>query len=745
MLKINQEEQKRLVAASHHAPRSVLGFHEIVDENQQQRWVVRVFEPDAKQIYLSWEDDTREPPQELEQIDPSGLFQLQMRPQANLNPYLLRIIYNNGDESLKHDPYYFAPELSEFDLHLFGEGNHHHIYHKLGAHLNTQENVKGVRFAVWAPGAKRVSVVGDFNYWDGRKHAMQSLGSSGVWELFIPNVKEGDLYKYELLSQNNDIHIKTDPYGFYAQIRPDTASRVADLDSYQWNDQSWQHSVKAKTQISEPINIYEVHLGSWKRIPHEHQRFLTYREMTKELIPYVQKMGYTHIELLGILEYPFDGSWGYQVTGYYAPTSRYGSPQDFMFFIDSCHQANLGVIIDWVPAHFPKDSHGLSLFDGTCLYEHSDPLQGEHKDWGTKIFNYGRNEVRNFLISSALFWFDKYHVDGLRVDAVASMIYLDYSREDDQWVPNCYGGKENLEALHFLRSLNETLFHYYPGALSIAEESTAFHGVSHPTYVGGLGFNFKWNMGWMNDSLQYMSQDSIYRSYDNHLITFSMVYAYSENYVLPISHDEVVHGKGSLISKMPGDEWQKRANLRLYLCFKMGHPGKKLLFMGSEFGQWEEWHEWNSLDWHLVECFETHRQLQFFCQTLNWFYRKHHALYSTDTQPEGFEWIDHHDHTNSVYSFVRKSLEGREAPIFFIFNFTPVPRDNYRIGVPDAGLYQKLIDSDSHQFGGSGYNQQSTIHTDPISSHWRNQSFNLNLPPLGAMAFQQLPRPILTD
>ncbi len=735
MLKISQEERQRLIKASHHAPRSVLGFHEISDENQNKIWVIRVFEPDAQQVYLSWEESQVQE-QELEQIDPDGLFQLQMPRQASLSPYLLRVVYKNGHECTKHDPYYFAPELSEFDLHLFGEGNHHHIYHKLGAHLMTQQNVKGVRFAVWAPSAKRVSVVGDFNYWDGRKHAMQSLGSSGVWELFIPNVKEGDLYKYEILSQSHEIHIKTDPYGFYSQIRPDTASRVANLDSYQWNDQDWQKDVRDKKQISEPINIYEVHLGSWKLVLHEGNRFLTYREMATELIPYVQDMGYTHIELLGILEYPFDGSWGYQVTGYYAPTSRYGSPQDFMFLIDACHQANLGVIIDWIPAHFPKDSHGLSLFDGTCLYEHSDPLQGEHRDWGTKIFNYGRNEVRNFLISSALFWFDKYHVDGLRVDAVASMIYLDYSREDGQWIPNCYGGKENLEALHFLRSMNEVLFHYYPGALSIAEESTAFHGVSHPTYVGGLGFNFKWNMGWMNDSLQYISKDSIYRGYDNHLITFSMIYAYSENYILPISHDEVVHGKGSLLSKMPGDEWQKRANHRLYLSFKMAHPGKKLLFMGSEFGQWEEWHEWSSLDWHLVESFETHQQLQSFCKTLNWFYRNHESLYSSDTQPEGFEWIDHHDHNNSVYSFARKSLDGQKSPIIFIFNFTPVPRDNYRIGVPDAGLYQKLIDSDAHQFGGSGYNQQPTLHTDSIASHWRNQSLSLNLPPLGAMAFQ---------
>ena len=736
MLKINQEEQQRLIEAFHHAPRSVLGFHEVINNHGQKSWVVRVFEPDAEHIYLSWEDNQNGSEQELENIHPNGLFQLQMLPKATLKPYLLRIVYKNGEECIKHDPYYFSPEINEFDLYLFGEGNHHHIYHKLGAHLNVKEGVSGVRFAVWAPSAKRVSVVGDFNYWDGRKHTMQSLGGSGVWELFIPNIKEGDLYKYEVLAQDHQIYIKTDPYGFHAQIRPDTASRVADLNHYQWNDSDWQESIKEKNPIHEPINIYEVHLGSWKRIPEEQNRFLTYRELASELIPYAKEMGYTHIELVGILEYPFDGSWGYQVTGYYAPTSRYGTPQDFMFFIDTCHQANLGVIIDWVPAHFPKDSHGLSLFDGTCLYEHSDPLQGEHKDWGTKIFNYGRNEVRNFLISNVLFWFDKYHIDGLRVDAVASMIYLDYSREDGQWVPNCYGGKENLEALHFLRSMNEVLFHYYPGALSIAEESTAFGGVTQPTYLGGLGFNFKWNMGWMNDTLQYMNQNPIYRSYDNHLITFSMVYAYSENYVLPISHDEVVHGKGSLLSKMPGDEWQKRANVRLYLCFKMAHPGKKLLFMGSEFGQWEEWREWKSLDWHLIDFYNTHQQLQFFYKEINWFYRDHHALYSSDTKPEGFEWIDHHDHSNSVYSFLRRSTDHREPPLIFIFNFTPVPRDHYRIGVHDEGIYKKLFDTDSQHFGGSGYNHQDMIHSENIGSHWKYHSISLHLPPLGAIALQ---------
>ena len=732
---LTEQDIELLVQARHHAPRSLLGFHEIDNERGLKEWVIRVFEPEAERVAVYWQFQAVEDAVDFQCIHPKGLFQVYLQPLAELPPYQLVVDYKDGNREIKYDPYFFSAQLSDYDLYLFGQGNHHQLYKKLGAHLIERDGIVGTLFAVWAPNAQRVSVVGDFNYWDGRKHLMESRGSSGVWELFIPGVEAGALYKYELYCQDGMTRMKSDPYAFQMQLRPETASVVSAIDGYQWRDQNWMQQRSQLNVFEQPINIYEVHLGSWKRAAEQQERFLTYIELADELIAYVKDMGYTHIELMGVAEYPFDGSWGYQVVGYFAPTSRYGTPKELMYFIDRCHQAGIGVIMDWVPAHFPKDEHGLAYFDGTALYEHDDPRMGEHQDWGTKIFNYGRNEVKNFLIASALYWLEYFHIDGIRVDAVASMIYLDYSREEGEWIPNEYGGRENLDAIDFLKSLNEAIFHYHPGILSVAEESTAFTGVTNPTYVGGLGFNMKWNMGWMNDSLRYIELDPVYRCYDSHLLTFSMIYAYSEKYILPISHDEVVHGKRSLIAKMPGDDWQKQANYRLYLTFMFGHPGKKLLFMGNEFGQWEEWTESQSLNWrHLEHAF--HQRLQHFCRQLNHLYLQQPVLYQNDYDASGFEWIDMHDHDNSVYSFLRRAAPGSDAPpLIFVFNFTPVPREQYAIGVPDAGTYKKLFDSDLSEFGGNDYNQQQEIASENLWWHNRPYRLALDLPPLGALVY----------
>lgn len=625
-----------------------------------------------------------------------------------------------------------GPVLGKLDRFLFAKGDHHHIYQKLGAHLHQQDGVAGTVFAVWAPAALRVSVVGDFNEWDADRNVMNTSAKSGIWELFIPDLAEGVNYKYAIVGHDKQLRFKTDPYAFQMQVRPDTASVVCNLDGYQWNDQQWIDERARQNPLTAPINIYEVHPGSWKRLDGE---FFNWEQLTAELIPYVVDMGYTHIELMGLAEHPLDMSWGYQVTGYYAATSRFGKPHELMHFIDQCHLAGIGVIMDWVPGHFPRDDFALAEFDGTCLYEHADPRLGEHREWGTKIFNYGRNEVRNFLVSNAVFWLDYYHLDGLRVDAVAAMIYLDYNRDEGQWSPNRFGGRENLEAIDFLRQLNGTIFNYFPGVLSIAEESTSFAGVSHPVDKGGLGFNFKWNMGWMNDTLRYISSDPIYRKYDGHLITFAMVYAWSENFILPVSHDEVVHGKGSLLSKMPGDDWQQRANFRAYVAFMLTHPGKNLLFMGQEFGQRQEWSEARSLDWHLLE-YADHRQLQSLCRALNHFYRDHPQLYASDADPAGFEWIECNDSDHSVYAFLRHDISGTLPPLMCVFNFTPVPRDAYRLGLPAAGRWRKLFDSDQTQFGGGGYNQQETVTTTNKKAQDRLQSAMFNLPSLGVMIWQ---------
>jgi 1,4-alpha-glucan branching enzyme len=626
--------------------------------------------------------------------------------------------------------------FSDFDLYLFGEGRHERIYDKLGAHPYAGDGAAGTRFAVWAPNAERVSVVGAFNHWNGDAHVMHPRASSGIWELAIPAVGAGTTYKYEIRDRSGQLFVKADPYGFAMQLRPENCSVVASLEGHVWQDSEWLAQRAHGDPRSRPFNAYEVHLGSWRR-PWDQRvpPFTSWREAVEQLIPYVTDMGYTHLELMGVAEHPLDESWGYQVVGYYAATARYGSPQDFMYFVDRCHQAGIGVILDWVPAHFPRDAHGLAHFDGSALYEHADSRLGEHMEWGTKIFNYGRHEVRNFLVANALFWADRYHVDGLRVDAVASMLYLDYSRKPGEWLPNRDGGRENLEAIDFLRQMNDAVHRAFPGVLTIAEESTSFPGVTQPPEHGGLGFNFKWNMGWMNDTLRYAALNPVHRRYNHQLITFSFVYAWSENFILPISHDEVVHGKRSLLAKMPGDDWQRRANFRLFLGYMCAHPGKKLLFMGSEFGQWLEWRDHEQLEWSQLALPE-HSRLRDCVRELNHLYRSAAQLYGSDCDPDGFRWVDLHNADESVWAFARRCV-GRDAgaAITCVFNATPVPRDGYAIGVAQPGSYKKIFDSDDTRFGGSGYNRQSELHAAHEGAQGYSHSLRLNLPPLAAMFF----------
>lgn len=640
--------------------------------------------------------------------------------------------------------------FSDDDLYLFGQGKEYRIYEKMGAHPRTVNGVRGVNFAVWAPNAQSISVIGDFNNWNRSDHPMHRRHNDlGVWESFIPGLETGALYKYAIYSRLNNYAVdKTDPYGFAMELRPQTASIVADIHQHKWQDDSWMQERPQRQQLSSPISIYEVHPGSWRHVPERHKegaveedRYMTYRELAHALAPYVKEMGFTHVELLPITEYPYDGSWGYQVTGYYAPTSRFGTPEDFQYFVDYMHQQGIGIILDWVPAHFPKDGYALSYFDGTHLYEYADWRKGEHKEWGTLVFDYGRSEVRNFLIASALFWLKEYHIDGLRVDAVASMLYLDYMRPAGEWVTNQYGGREHLEAVDFLRQFNEAVYAYQPGTLTIAEESTAWPLVSRPTYLGGLGFSMKWNMGWMHDMLEYMHLDAIYRRYHHNNVTFSLMYAYSENFVLPLSHDEVVHIKGSLINKMPGDLWQKFANLRAFYGYMWGHPGKKLLFMGGEFGQWHEWNYAESLDWHLLEppSDPHHAQLRDFLRDLNRLYQKEPSVSELDNDPEGFSWIDCHDSDNSVISFMRRSKK-EEDTLVFICNFTPVPRHGYRLGVPYEGEYFELINSDADRYGGSGLENKQPMPSGPI--YWQScpHSILLTLPPLSTVVLKRRPQ-----
>jgi len=650
--------------------------------------------------------------------------------------YRLRIRFADGHVQEIDDPYRYGRVLTDFDLHLLGEGTHYRMFEKLGSHGITFGAATGIHFAVWAPNAERVSVIGDFNGWDGRVTPMRLLVPGGIWEIFIPDLREGEKYKFEIRTRAGTILKKTDPFARAFETPPQSAAIVRDVSTYTWGDQVWMASrADSGSWLDRPMAVYEAHLGSWARVPEEGDRFLSYRELAQQMVPYVKGLGFSHIELMPVMEHPFSGSWGYQVLGFFAPTARFGPPEDFKLFVDACHQAGLGVILDWVPGHFPKDAHGLARFDGTALFEHEDPRQGEHQDWGTLIFNYGRNEVRNFLLSNALFWLEEYHVDGLRVDAVASMIYLDYSRHDGQWIPNRFGGRENLEAISFLQQLNTLTHGEQPGTITAAEESTAYTGVSRPVHLGGLGFTYKWNMGWMHDMLRYIHEDPVHRRWHHNLVTFSALYMHTENFILPFSHDEVVHLKGSLLDKIPGDVWQKRASLRTLYGYMYGHPGKKLLFMGDEFGQWVEWDHNHSLDWDLLKD-PAHAALRRWVQDLNWHYHAEPALYQADFDPSGFRWIDCNDNENSVVSIVRYARDRRDF-VVMVFNFTPVPRMEYRIGVPEGGWYAEILNSDAALYGGGNVGNGGGVPTEPVAAHGFDQSLRLTVPPLGCLLLKR--------
>lgn len=717
---------QRISAAAHHDPFEVLGRHsEIQDSANDCR--VTVFLPGLAGLP---ELRTRSGAEALTHIPETDFYYWQGKAGELPDHHRLVWHYGDGQKIERHDPYTFAPQISDYDLHLFGEGRHWDIYRVLGAHIKEVDGISGVLFATWAPGAERVSVVGNFNRWDGRVHPMRSRGSSGVWELFVPGLGAQEVYKFEIRSRDAArVVVKTDPYGRQFELRPATAAVVVGEDDFQWSDEPWLEKRRNWDWQRSPLSVYEVHLGSWQR-PVE-GGYLNYRELAHRLVEYVGPMGFTHIEIMPVAEHPLDDSWGYQCTGYFAPTSRFGSADDFRYFVDYLHRHDIGVILDWVPAHFPKDEFSLARFDGTALYEHEDPRLGEHKDWGTLIFNYGRNEVRNFLIGSALYWLKEFHLDGLRVDAVASMLHLDYSRNDGEWIPNRYGGNENLEAVDFIRELNVQCHGQHPGTLVIAEESTAWPQVSGPVYLGGLGFSLKWNMGWMHDTLEYMSKDPIYRQHHHDSLTFGMMYAYTENFQLPFSHDEVVHGKGSMMGKMPGDYWQKFANLRLLYTYQFTYPGSKLLFMGSEFGQWSEWADKGQLDWALLD-FDAHSGLRQALSDLCHLYRQQEALFQRNYSPDGFEWIDCHDNTQSVISYIRRS---DHQQLIVSLNFTPEPRHHYRIGVPGGGQYRELFNSDSLYYGGSNLGNGEPIQAEALP--WMNQPFSMEitLPPLAGVVF----------
>ncbi|MFZ3329113.1 MAG: 1,4-alpha-glucan branching protein GlgB [Candidatus Acidiferrales bacterium] len=741
----SQEQQptefELIVRGEHSDAFAILGPHWI-NADGRRSLAVRVFRPNAAEVTLLGNKNNESYP--ARQLQPEGLFEAIIPAPAfgvaagdTVPPaaYRLRIRFSDGNVLETLDPYAFPPVLTEYDLYLSGEGTHYLKYEKLGAHVREVAGVRGVQFAVWAPNAKRVSVVGNFNYWDGRVYPMRHRGESGIWEIFIPGLGEGELYKFEILGRfGNYLGLKSDPYGFSGEVRPKNASVVRNIDGYQWKDRPWMESRALRDWLHSPMTIYELHAGSWRRKPAEGNRWLNYRELADELIPYVKHIGFTHIELLPIMEHPLDASWGYQTAGYFAVTSRYGTPADFMYFVDRCHQEDLGVILDWTPAHFPRDAHGLGYFDGTHLYEHEDPRRGAHPDWGTLVFNYGRNEVQNFLLSNALFWLDKYHLDGLRVDAVASMLYLDYSRKPGEWVPNPFGGRENLEAIAFLKHLNEVLHSRHPGALMIAEESTSWPAVSRPTYVGGLGFDLKWNMGWMNDTLRYFALDPLYRQYHHNELTFSMIYAFQENFILPISHDEVVHGKRTLLEKMPGDDWQKFANVRLLLGYMYSHPGKKLLFMGSELAQREEFWEESTVEWKLEQS-PWHRGIQRLLSDLNRLHSTERAFFEVDFEWAGFEWIDANDAAASILTFIRRARNA-ENLIVSVCNFTPVLREEYRVGVPSAGYYREILNTDSAYYEGSDKGNAGGVNAEPIPWNGRPWSLKLRVPPLAAVYFK---------
>ena len=723
-----QPQFDAIVQARHGDPFSVLGMH-----LEDGRIVVRTFQPQAGAVDLI-DGKSGKTVAALDRVHPDGLFQAQLARRRKPFPYRFELDTPGGSSTVE-DAYRFPPVLSEDDVRQLSEGSHRNAYEVLGAHPRVIEGVSGTAFAVWAPNARRVSVVGDFNEWDGRRHPMRLRHACGVWEIFLPGIEAGARYKYEIVGPDGALMpLKADPCAFHAEQPPRTASVVHGLPERDWGDGDWMDRRGAAQSRNAPISVYEVHLGSWRRVASDGLRYLTYDELADQLVPYVKEMGFTHIELLPVSEFPFDGSWGYQPVGLYAPTSRFGDPEDFQAFVERCHAEGIGVLLDWVPGHFPTDPHGLGFFDGSHLYEHADPRQGFHMDWNTLIYNYGRSEVSGFLVNNALYWMDRFHLDGIRVDAVASMLYLDYSRKPGQWVPNRYGGRENLEAIDFLKRMNIEVYGGYPGAMTVAEESTAWPGVSRPTDAGGLGFGFKWNMGWMNDTLRYISKEPVHRRFHHHDLTFGLLYAFSENFMLPISHDEVVHGKGSMIAKMPGDEWQKFANLRAYYAFMWTHPGKKLLFMGCEFAQWREWDHNSGLDWHLLQN-PRHAGIQSLIRDLNRVYRDNPALHRLDCQEAGFEWIDSQDDANSVLAFLRKS-DGDDPPVAIVCNFTPLPRHNYRIGVPEGGDWVELINTDAADYGGSGTGNLGTVTADDTGWHGRPYSLDLSLPPLGALILQ---------
>ncbi|MGM0416520.1 MAG: 1,4-alpha-glucan branching protein GlgB [Thermodesulfobacteriota bacterium] len=721
----NSDDLELLRSGAHHDPFAFLGIHPL----EEKRWIIRAWLPTAVSVRV-----VSGP--ELEPVG-EGLFAAivdEVSKEKIPLHYTLEWSEEHGGTYRVVSPYTFTPQIGEVDLHLFGEGRHWHMYDVLGGNPRSVDGVDGVLFAVWAPSAQRVSVVGNFNTWNGLRHPMRCRGNSGVWELFIPGIKESERYKFEIRNmQTGDSFVKADPYARSMEMRPRTAS-IVHVREHEWNDNEWMEQRRTFDWQHLPINIYEVHLGSWQR--RDDGRFLNYRDIAHRLVEYALWMGYTHLNLMPVSEHALDESWGYQVTAYYAPTRRFGNPDDFRYFVDYCHQHGLGVFLDWVPAHFPKDRFALARFDGTALYEHEDPRKGEHREWGTYVFNFGRNEVRNFLIANAMYWLSEFHIDGLRVDAVASMIYLDYSRDEGEWLTNEYGGNENIEALDFLRTLNTEIHARYPGAVLMAEESTSWPMVSRPVWMGGLGFSMKWNMGWMNDTLSYFGEDPIHRSYHHSRLTFSQLYAYQENFVLPLSHDEVVHQKRSLLDKMPGDRWQKFANLRLLFGYQMLHPGKKLLFMGGEFAQWREWSDKNALDWYLCEEPE-HRGVQQLLRDLNKFYAASSALYAHDFEAKGFEWIDCNDNQQSVLSFVRKDTRTTTArQLVCVFNFTPVVREGYRVGMPQPGTYRECINSDAGIYGGSNTGNGGAVTTNEQPWMGRECSTVVTLPPLGFVILQ---------
>ena len=718
-------EFERLMALEHHDPHSLLGAHREIGGI-----VVRALRPGASRIFLI--PDGGEPVA-MHQIDPAGLFEVRVEGRESSFPYRFEVQYPGQTPITIRDPYSYLPTFGELDLYLWSEQRHERAYDKLGAHIRKIDGISGVSFAVWAPNARGVSVVGDFNQWDGRVHMMRVLGSSGVWEIFIPDIASGFNYKFEIRTQGGDLLLKSDPFAQRMETPPATASVVFDS-TYEFRDSDWMEARAKADAVRVPISIYEVHLGSWRRVLEHNDRPLTYRELAAVLGDYVSDLGFTHVELLPVMEHPFAGSWGYQVSGYFAPTSRHGSPDDLRFLIDELHRRGIGVILDWVPAHFPKDEFSLGRFDGTALFEHADPRQGEHPEWGTYIFNYGRSEVRSFLTASALYWLSEFHADGLRVDAVASMIYLDYARHDGEWIPNAYGGKENLDAISFLKQLNQDVYRLNPGVAMVAEESTAWSGVSRPVFSGGLGFGFKWDMGWMHDTLEYFTLDPIYRRYHHRNLTFGLLYAWSENFILPISHDEVVHGKKALLSKMPGDRWRQFANNRALFGYMWARSGKKLIFMGEEIGQWTEWNHNASLDWDVLGG-EDHRGLQALVRELNRLYRASPPLWEADTEPAGFQWLEPDDADSNVIAFMRIAPSSGRT-IVCVCNFSPVVRSAYRVGVPKPGFYREILNTDSEMFGGSNTGNAGGVNSAAIQKRGFQNSISLTLPPLATLWFE---------